>query len=211
MDLKSASRSFIRGDRSPAVISYIKNASDVFNSVWYDSIEDFDSIGARYNFASEFLKDRPNKGELLEVGSWTGVFASRYKMWGYEVTCLDGCYAAGQLSLDLGSDYFVYAHIDDVVINKKFDVVCAFEILEHLVDPESVITKLKNSVKPGGILLITVPTELSVFDGKDPLDYPGGEHINAIDESRIRSWGFEDIKRWGKDPHHEWYMSYLRF
>ena len=209
MDIKTASKSFIRGDRRPEVIATIKNGSDIFSTVWYDSIEEHPSIWARYEFAIEILKDRTSKGKLLEVGSWTGVFASRYKMWGYHVTCLDGCYAAGRISLDLGADFFVYGHIDDVVIDDKFDVICAFEILEHLVDPDSAIQKLKEALNPGGLLLVTVPTELSVFDGKSPLDYEGGEHINAISILKLNEWGFTDIRKWGRDAHHEWYMSFL--
>lgn len=207
MDNVEASRKFLRGDRSPQVCSTLKNASDAFSTVWYDFIPQRPALQARYSFAERHLKTKVHKGELLEVGSWTGSFAKNYKNLGYKVTCLDGCYSCGELVRETGVDEFIYARLDDVVITKKFDVICAFEILEHLVDPDRAVSMLKNMLNPDGLFLITVPTEHCVFDGYTANEYPGGEHIQSIPESRIRGWGFQETTKYVSGGEYDWYMA----
>lgn len=43
----------------------------------------------------------------------------------------------------------------------QFDVVVTWDVLEHLVKPDRVLTKLLLAVKPGGVLVVKVPNVLS--------------------------------------------------
>jgi len=40
---------------------------------------------------------------------------------------------------------------------REFDVVCAFDVLEHLDDDEHMLREMGNTVRPGGGLVVTVP------------------------------------------------------
>jgi SAM-dependent methyltransferase len=48
--------------------------------------------------------------------------------------------------------------IEDALIEAgRYDVITLFDVLEHLVDPVSVLRKLRLGLAPGGLLAITVP------------------------------------------------------
>jgi 2-polyprenyl-3-methyl-5-hydroxy-6-metoxy-1,4-benzoquinol methylase len=52
--------------------------------------------------------------------------------------------------------------INDFVENSKFDVVIAFEVLEHLLRPELLFERAKDLLNPGGKLIVSTPNSLSL-------------------------------------------------
>lgn len=63
----------------------------------------------------------------------------------------------------------------------SFDVVCSFEVVEHITDPMDEWTKLSRLLRPGGILYATTPNFQSIgrtLAGKEwsIVNYP--EHLN---------------------------------
>jgi SAM-dependent methyltransferase len=56
---------------------------------------------------------------------------------------------------------------------ESFDVVCAFQILEHVSSADDLITFAAALLRPGGRLLVSVPNrERYVQNGLEPLDHP---------------------------------------
>lgn len=47
--------------------------------------------------------------------------------------------------------------------HERFDLVCSFQVLEHMVDPLSFLERLRNRLAPGGTLLLTTPNRLTAF------------------------------------------------
>ncbi len=52
----------------------------------------------------------------------------------------------------------------------KYDVVCAFQVLEHVADPLEFVTIIKSWLKPGGLIFIGVPNRESYL--KDLQSFP---------------------------------------
>ena len=48
-------------------------------------------------------------------------------------------------------------------IGERYDVVIAADILEHLLYPEEILSKLKTCVKKGGVLLVSLPNVANVY------------------------------------------------
>lgn len=46
-------------------------------------------------------------------------------------------------------------------IKQRYDVILMIEVLEHIVNPAKILSEIKQLLKPGGILLLTVPTRFS--------------------------------------------------
>jgi SAM-dependent methyltransferase len=52
-----------------------------------------------------------------------------------------------------------YETIDDVVPRPggSFDVVCSFQVLEHVADPDAYLAEARRLLRPGGVLLLATP------------------------------------------------------
>ena len=87
----------------------------------------------------------------------------------------------------------------------QFDVVCMCEILEHLDEPERVVSTAFDLLKPGGLFVLTCP------------------HDNSIpDHEHVRVWGHDDVfhllarythtvtfRHFDPPYFHLWMMAYL--
>lgn len=57
-------------------------------------------------------------------------------------------------------DDFIFGNIEDLEFpqfNEYFDVIILGDVLEHLIEPEDVLKKIKNYLKPKGEILISMP------------------------------------------------------
>jgi len=78
-----------------------------------------------------------------------------------------------------------------IPFRSEFDVVCLFDVLEHIQDDEGVLKELSCVLKPGGGLLLTVPQHMFLWG---PFD-EGGFHkrrygTNEL-ERKVKAAGFD--------------------
>lgn len=95
---------------------------------------------------------------VLDVGSGRGWFSFAAAGCGADVT-----------ALDLSEENLARIKAEDPAINTvygdacslpelgKFDLIVALEVLEHLVEPGKALRSIRERLKPGGTLLVTVP------------------------------------------------------
>lgn len=112
----------------------------------------------------------PNAHSFLEIGCGTGYVLlgmrqafPRMSLAGSEIFSAGLEFAAERLP---GVDLFQMdaAHIPFV---DEFDVVGAFDVLEHIADDEAVLAQMYRAVKPGGGILITVPQHMFLWSQAD--------------------------------------------
>jgi SAM-dependent methyltransferase len=48
-------------------------------------------------------------------------------------------------------------------LGQRFEVVCNFQVIEHLVDPMPFLQQVKSVLEPGGCLILTTPNRLNSF------------------------------------------------
>jgi ubiquinone/menaquinone biosynthesis C-methylase UbiE len=70
-----------------------------------------------------------------------------------------------------------------------FDVVICTEVLEHMLEYKKAIAELKRVLKPGGVLIITIPNDLflsfgRLLLGKRPIKVP--DHFTKFTPKKIR-------------------------
>jgi SAM-dependent methyltransferase len=53
--------------------------------------------------------------------------------------------------------------VDDLPISDKFDIIICTEVLEHLINPVNMVENIKKLTKDGGIVLISLPNENTVY------------------------------------------------
>ncbi|NWF86725.1 class I SAM-dependent methyltransferase [Candidatus Bathyarchaeota archaeon] len=103
------------------------------------------------------------KGYVLDIGCGSGFFLRLAKSHGYQVTGID----VSKTNIKLAKEKFGLNDVYDIsaeeLLSKKswqrhFDIICLFDVLEHLENPVEVLHGLKKLLKPNGYVVCTVPS-----------------------------------------------------
>jgi len=94
---------------------------------------------------------------------------------------------------------FEYADLTLLDSNNMYDLVLSVDVMEHIEDDQGVLTRLCNALKPGGILLISTPSDQGGSDVRHDGDASfidehvrDGYGMNEIVE-KLRKAGFSEI------------------
>ena len=177
---------------------------------WY-----YQSDKPEYHFAATML---PDHSSMLEVGCGRGAFAGylkpTVKYRGLEFNdeairkASGACLAVENLS------------IEDEAERRSayYDVVCHFQVLEHVPDCQSFMKSCVAALKPGGILLVTVPSEDSFLSVASSawLNMPPHHVTRWKDAAMLHLFGRLGLTMkniWHEpvaDFHADWYKSTMR-
>ncbi|MBL9006053.1 MAG: class I SAM-dependent methyltransferase [Myxococcales bacterium] len=82
-----------------------------------------------------------------------------------------------------------------------FQVVCAFEVLEHIPDDAATISEIARVLRPGGAFFLSVPVDPQLFTGFDA----ACGHVRRYDaealSAKLAQVGLH-IERWTTQPNH---------
>jgi 2-polyprenyl-3-methyl-5-hydroxy-6-metoxy-1,4-benzoquinol methylase len=138
----------------------------------------YDKLASLYKwdeFANEYETARRLKiifGELtdpseltgrlfLDAGSGGGHFSHAAECLGAKVISLDvGLNLLKQVGKRCDSNKILGSVLELPVKKNLFDIVLSTEVIEHTPDPVRALRELSSVVKPGGLLLLTVPCRL---------------------------------------------------
>lgn len=143
----------------------------------------------------------PAPGECLDFGGGSGVFLPTLAAGFHRVTVIDRNTAeARQLVARLGLDRVDLVNADILAhdfTGRRFDAVIAADVLEHFLDLDPPIERIRTWLAPGGVLFTSLPSEnvayrtLRVVFGKQkPEDH---YHGAAEVERRLRGHNFRKI------------------
>jgi len=117
--------------------------------------------GYYWNEREEMLRFIPKDARLvLEVGCGGGIFGSAVKrvsgaeVWGIEIDNEAASAAKDKL------DKVIIGDVSEIIPNmpdKKFDCIVFNDMLEHLVDPFSVLITIKSKLTPKGVIVCSIP------------------------------------------------------
>lgn len=109
----------------------------------------------------EMLEFIPQSAErILEAGCATGLFGAQLKrranveVWGIEYDSESADIARNNLDMVLAGDIL---QLIDHLPDSYFDCVVCNDVLEHLVDPFSVLLKMKGKLVKDGVVVCSIP------------------------------------------------------
>jgi len=153
-------------------------------------------------FILQILKKTPKS--ILDVGCRTGDFLMHFDdiilREGVEISnyCTE---IANKRGLKIYNK-----NLESINFNKKYDLVSAYNILEHLIDPLIFLDKLSSIINKNGLLVILIPTheslreELLMRFHKRWHMYVPPEHLNFFStrflDSYLSKYNFKLIKRY---------------
>jgi SAM-dependent methyltransferase len=137
----------------------------------------------------------PGVRDVLEVGCGQGSvgarLAQRYQYLGIEpdATSFD---VARQRVAAMGSGEVRQVSLADLG-DERFDLVCAFEVLEHMADDKATVTEWAQKVRPGGWLLMSTPAHQRRYGPFDKLVGHFRRYDPDVMTALLRDCGFTDI------------------
>ena len=111
-----------------------------------------------------------NGRRLLEIGAGAGALISELSSKGYECTALESSARACELMRIMHKKYATTVEVVQQPGSDwigKFDVICAFEVLEHIQDDEEALKAWKSWLRPGGRLIMSVPALMKAWNYRD--------------------------------------------
>jgi SAM-dependent methyltransferase len=136
---------------------------------------------------------RPQRA--LDLGAGRGAFAAELRALCREVVALDldsealaACSAQGRACVVLGDSAQLpfAAH--------SFDLVCLFDVLEHLEDDEAALREVRRVLRPGGLCFASVPAWPWLFSDNDRLAHHRRRYTRRALARCARSAGLDIVR-----------------
>jgi SAM-dependent methyltransferase len=190
------------------------------DAAFYEQLQKFDwyyqDEKPEYGFANKFIA---SGSSVLEVGCGKGAFRSwlpaavEYTGLEYNDEAVRRAQAAG-LNVVKQS---VESHVASGT--QKYDVVCSFQVLEHVTDPKEFVHACVQALAPGGKLILAVPSEDSfiALAPNAPLNMPPHHVLRWTDlalNNLAQREGLSIVDLWHEPVasfHQDWHVQTLAF
>jgi SAM-dependent methyltransferase len=116
------------------------------------------------------LMDKIPPGKLIEIGSGAAALLVELAQRGFQCEALELSAEARALSQSVidkfAKDIPLHA-VPDAHWQNCFDVLCAFDVLEHIEDDQQALAQWVSWIKPDGYLLLSVPAHMKLWRAGD--------------------------------------------
>ena len=131
-----------------------------------------------------FIKNVPKKSKILEIGSGTGYFAKKMMDCGYDIFCGDIYKNGLKYAMRQGvKQLFQFNVINNNPFKSEFDIICFFDVLEHIEDDKRFLSEIKRMLKKGGKIILTVPAHKWLWSRSDEIS----RHKRRYDLTELRN------------------------
>lgn len=173
----------------------------------------------RLGLFSRMLKEMlPRPGRLLDYGCGPGVMSIHFAKIGYSVVGVDGAAKMIEQAEALrrrhrigNARFCVMDARRPGIAGERFDGIVCSSVIEYLENDRQVLRDLAGILRPGGVLLVSVPQSASVIGrmedalgqfsafagppGRRHMQYSRRRYAAGELESTLRALGFEPLKR----------------
>lgn len=164
-------------DGYPVHAAELADINEGFHPDYFGQLAELESgnfwFQSRNSLIQFLLKNNfPNFESLLEIGCGTGFVLAGI------ATTFPTAHMTGAEIFSAGLNYasqrnpaakFMQMDARNIPFDSHFDVIGAFDVLEHIQEDEAVLWQICRALKPGGIVIITVPQHPALWSTQDEL------------------------------------------
>jgi SAM-dependent methyltransferase len=140
---------------------FVKDDAEGADELWGyadDYLADRDFIEAKFDRVLAHVEKYVAPGRLLDVGAGPGFLVAAAKRRGWDASGLDFNEWAAQYARDeLGLDVRVGDLAAGAFAGERFDAVTLMDVVEHVSDPDDLVGRVAEIVKPGGVVALLTP------------------------------------------------------
>jgi 2-polyprenyl-3-methyl-5-hydroxy-6-metoxy-1,4-benzoquinol methylase len=125
--------------------------------VYRDYVEAREMKLEHFSHRLKQLLPRVRRGRLLDVGCSCGYFMQVAAASGFEVEGLEFSGAAIAAANSSVRPHIICSSIDAFDGNRSYDLVTAFDLIEHVPRPKNFLRKVRQLLVPGGWLAMSTP------------------------------------------------------
>lgn len=157
---------------------------------------------ARYLFAKHFIAHMPQPANVFDAGCGSGYGSAELRKTGASVTGADisgEAVAYAREHFGAQGIRFVEAPCESLPFEpESFDLVTAFEVIEHLERWQNLLIEANRVLKPGGVLLVSTPNRDYYTESRGDAG-PNPFHVHEFDYAEFQealSAIFPHVRLW---------------
>jgi SAM-dependent methyltransferase len=142
----------------------------------------------KYQYGLDLVSHRLAGRRVLDIGSGPGGFVRLAKEGGWQATALELNKESSRRLAAEGYQVIVKNLELTDMPSESFDLICLWEVLEHLPAPRVVLAEARRLLVPGGLFLILVPNVSSLVTRllhEKSNTFGGHSHLNHFNEKTL--------------------------
>jgi 2-polyprenyl-3-methyl-5-hydroxy-6-metoxy-1,4-benzoquinol methylase len=158
------------------------------NHFWFITRKEF--------ILQNFKKYIPKDKKIIEIGAGTGNVSRYLKEHTYNKISVGEMHLNGlKYAQSYGIEEYYQFDLLDSPFQNEFDVVCLFDVLEHIEDDNLALSNIYQMLKPRGEIILTVPSHQWLWNRDDAI---AGHKIRYTKKElveRLEANGFEIVTK----------------